>query len=90
MPSHLVWAKINASKFLFPCADWECVVVVNGSPSDGKKWSVLSHMITANHEDLGSLHKSVRNVTSVKRFAVGEVVDQECPTLLRDQYYFRY
>jgi hypothetical protein len=33
MPSHLVRAKINASKFLFPSADWECVVAMNDSPS---------------------------------------------------------
>jgi hypothetical protein len=69
MPSHLVWAKINASKFLFHYADWECVVVVNASPSDEQN-SVLSHVITASHEDFGILHKSVRNITSVRRFTV--------------------
>jgi len=42
MPSRLVWAKINASKFQFPSADWECVVAVNASPSDEKQLSSQS------------------------------------------------
>ena len=49
--------------------------------------SVLSHVITASHEDLDSLHKSVRNVTSVRLFTLRDVVViHEVPTLLRNQY----
>jgi len=45
--------------------------------------SVLSHVITASHENLGSLHKSVRNVTSMKLFTVRDVVViHEIPTLV--------
>ena len=42
MPSHLVWAKINASKFLFPSAYWEYAVAVNASPSDETQLSSQS------------------------------------------------